>query len=327
MISISTSKIESILKTNQTEVESIIHEKETALQAFITTPDRPGAKASDPRIPIVLTAAQTNYLNLLRVHFTEIVKAKPDRLKYFKTRFESIISGENMRTLGLNKHFKNELIKRLGYSELRSEHYPKHFTNTGIKACIYCNAQLAISAESKGKKRIAKFQVDHYYPKSEYPCFSISYYNLYPSCGPCNGRKSSKPIEFDLYSNDPDNLKTSKFTFELDRRSIVKYRINGITEELKIKFNDPKKIGFNDSFDIEGIYETQKDLAEELVLKSIIYDKSYLKQLQESFKVLYPEKVPIAGRLVSGNYTDEKDIHKRPMAKFTQDIAKQLKLI
>ena len=35
----------------------------------------------------------------------------------------------------------------------------------------------------------------------------------------------------------------------------------------------------------------------------------------------------MAERLLVGNYTRSKDIHKRPMTKFTQDIAKQLKLI
>ena len=64
-----------------------------------------------------------------------------------------------------------------------------------------------------------------------------------------------------------------------------------------------------------------------IVLKSIIYKETYLKSLRNSFKKLYPDKIPMAERLLVGNYNNVKDIHKRPMAKFTQDIAKQLKLI
>lgn len=59
----------------------------------------------------------------------------------------------------------------------------------------------------------------------------------------------------------------------------------------------------------------------------MIYNKAYTDSLKEGLKKLYKNKAPMLERLLIGNYVDEKDIHKRPMAKFVQDIAKQLKLI
>ena len=324
MISISTSKIESILKANKTEVDSIIQQRKAALQNFIATPDRPGAKISDPRIPIVLTTEQVTYLNLLLQNFEDIVKATPDKIALFKSRFNVIISGDNMRVSNVNRHFRNELLNRLGYTKLREKHYPTHFSYSKIKACVYCNSQLAITARGKGNKRIAKFQVDHFLPKSEYPCFSISYYNLFPSCGPCNGRKSAKPISFELYSDDPDKLRKSDYQFILDKKSVIKYKITGEAALLEYNLDNED---YDKAFDITGIYNTQKDIAEELVLKSMIYDRTYLDTLKKSFSKLYPVKAPMASRLITGNYTEERDIHKRPLSKFTMDIAKQLKLI
>ena len=82
----------------------------------------------------------------------------------------------------------------------------------------------------------------------------------------------------------------------------------------------------NDIFCIEGIYNTQKDLAEEILIKSEIYSKAYKRSLINSFgTVIYDEE--LINRLLLGNYDKPEDIHKRPMAKFTQDIAKQLHLI
>ncbi len=35
----------------------------------------------------------------------------------------------------------------------------------------------------------------------------------------------------------------------------------------------------------------------------------------------------LSARFLSGNYTEEKEVYKRPLAKFTQDIAKELGLL
>ena len=202
-----------------------------------------------------------------------------------------------------------------------------YFEKIEIKSCVYCNSQLALTVRKVNGIKCAKFQVDHYYSKSEFPVFSISFYNLYPVCGPCNNSKSSNKVKFNLYSDSYNDFKTSKFKFEIDKKSILKYRVNGIDSELLIKFHEPTNANFKRTFAIEGIYETQKDIAEELVLKSMIYNKSYTDSLRIGLEKLYKDKAPMLERLLVGNYTEENDIHKRPMAKFTQDLAKQLKLI
>ncbi len=324
MISINQNIISKILETNSIEIDSLIALAKHSVIDFRNTPDKFGGK-NNPRIPIVLQQTEINYLNKLIGEFENIVKTEPAGLKDLKDEFDAIITGENLARH--NKEFKNELLIRMGYSKLRDNLYAGYFESTGLKACLYCNSQLAVSVRSYKGGKSAKFQVDHFLPKSEYPCFSISFFNLLPVCGPCNGKKQARAVDFNIYSDDYNDLKDSPFKFRLDKRSIVSYRVNGNKDSLVILFDDPLNKSFNKSFDIQGIYSTQKDLAEELVLKSIIYNETYLKSLRNSFKRLYPNKIPMAERLLVGNYTNVKDIHKRPMAKFTQDIAKQLKLI
>jgi hypothetical protein len=314
---------ENLIKFDK-DIDCIIAKAKQSVIDFLNNPDKKGAKGKS-RIPITLSQEESNYLNILIADFEIIVKACPKKLNQFKKDFDNIIKGADLSKN--HKEFKNELLVRMGYSALRNDFYARFFEKTGIKACVYCNSQLAVSVRTINGTRSAKFQIDHFLPKSEYPCFSISFYNLLPVCGPCNGKKNVKDLNFKVYSDNPFDLRNSPFVFELDKKSIISYRVNGTQDKLKVIFHDKSTIGFNETFDIEGIYSSQKDLAEELVLKSIIYNENYLKSLKNSFKMLYPNKIPMAERLLVGNYTREKDIHRRPMSKFTQDIARQLKLI
>jgi hypothetical protein len=77
---------------------------------------------------------------------------------------------------------------------------------------------------------------------------------------------------------------------------------------------------------ITKLYETQKDLAKEIVWKSKIYSDSYQAVLKKSFSKLFSNQSDF-NRFIIGNYDKVVDIHKRPMAKLVQDIARQLGLI
>ena len=79
-------------------------------------------------------------------------------------------------------------------------------------------------------------------------------------------------------------------------------------------------------FKIPEIYETQKDVFEELVHLSELYTNEGQEDLVDSFKNLFPDQ-SMVHRLIIGNYTKPEEVHKRPLAKFTQDIAKGLGII
>lgn len=231
----------------------------------------------------------------------------------------------------VKSEIKNKILIALGYNGLRSTFYPKYFKEIGIKACVYCNSQLTISAVKNSKKEYsAKFDVDHYHSKDDYPFLSISLFNLYPACASCNRLKSTNPIEFELYSEDILKIKKSNYKFKLDSNAKAKYLTTKDSNDIEFSFIEPQYGSgarkFNEVFHIQGIYQTQVDLIEELIIKSQIYNISYLKTLQDSFSKLnlHPE---LFKRTLVGNYTEDKDIHKRPMSKLVMDIAKELELI
>lgn len=78
-------------------------------------------------------------------------------------------------------------------------------------------------------------------------------------------------------------------------------------------------------FDVQGIYDTQKDIVEELITKSEIYTKSYKESLINSFGEIL-NNTNISNRIITGNHMEPENIHKRPMARFMQDLAHQLGL-
>lgn len=226
----------------------------------------------------------------------------------------------------IKSEIKNQILVALGYKGLRNSFYPKYFNDIGIKACVYCNSQLTITANKKS----AKFDVDHYHSKDEYPFLSISLFNLYPSCASCNRLKSTKKVKFELYTDEVGKTNLSDYKFKLESNAKAKYLTIKNKESIEFRFDEPiypsgyKK--FNDVFHIEGIYKTQLDLIEDLIIKSQVYNENYLKILKNNFGKLnlHPE---LFKRMLVGNYTEDKDIHKRPMSKLVMDIAKELELI
>lgn len=273
-----------------------------------------------------LDEKEQKYLELLLKKYELIVKATPKKIEGYTKRFNAIIDHDSMPKQ--HKEFKDFLIKHMDYKGLRGNLYPRFFHKLGVRACVYCNALLTVTSNVDDNNKVsAGFEFDHYRPKSNYPCFSTSIFNLYPSCGSCNGRKSNNPVVFNLYSTIKGEHQISKFRFEIDRKTLAQYKIDGDANKLKIRFYEPDNAGFDESFAISEVYGTQIDLVEELIVKSKIYTESYKDTLVSSFQKLYKNKVGMSNRILIGNYIDVEEIHKRPMAKFTQDIAEQLGLI
>jgi len=281
--------------------------------------------------------AEKNYLKAIIRLFennspTKIIECKPSDILILINTIGTIPPNSRFYRNGRQKKsLKQFVLEALGYNYLRKTFYPKYFREIGIKSCVYCNSQLSITAVKSNSTYSAKFDVDHYHSKDEYPFLGISLFNLYPACASCNRAKSNNEIEFELYVSDYKSTLKSKYNFKLSSYSKSKYLTTRDTKEIDFSFSEPiyhnpnaKK--FNDVFHIESIYETQKDLIEELIIKSQIYNKSYLKTLRYNFDKLslQPE---LFKRTIIGNYAKDKDVHKRPMSKIVMDISRELGLI
>jgi 5-methylcytosine-specific restriction endonuclease McrA len=283
---------------------------------------------------------QQDYIMEIIALHQKLILASPSDIETYIKRFDKIHPAKKVK-LKTNIKFREALLSAMGYSARRKDFYPTYFQKIGIRTCVYCNSQFALSVEAdnfdKKRKRTtkveAKFQVDHFMSKSQYPCFSISLFNLYPVCATCNNIKSTLEVNFSLYNEDDKKANTSRYVFSLEPGCVATYLSNGFkADSLKLIFTDPdkphnEKFGdrsISDTFDIKGIYDTQIDIIEELVQKRRIYNTSYREILVKSFPDLFNHS-SLSERTLLGNYHLPDDIHKRPMAKFMQDIDSHLK--
>lgn len=275
-------------------------------------------------------------LQYCETNFTRLILGTPDKLaaiiQHFDTQgWNTFINAETDDSM----RFKNKLLGYFGYSNyFRSEKSKAIWfaDQLNIKACPYCNSQFTLTIRTNGNPKKARFQFDHFFSKSVYPYLSLSMYNLVPSCADCNLSKSDVPVNLHehyhpYYSSIADRMK-----FQLNDESVVKNLLAGKSSPSKIT-TECVPISTGDEtivrehcriFDIEGVYGNHTDYAEELVLKAILYPESKRKELFELG--IFRDQATFK-RYVLGNYPYTDDILKRPLAKFTQDIARQLKLI
>jgi len=223
---------------------------------------------------------------------------------------------------GEKKQFYKLITAAMRYDAVRDKDFLFYAKKMGIRSCVYCNANYALSLDMKNNQ-IGKYELDHFRPQSEYPYLCTNFFNLYPVCASCNKAKSDTATLFCLYTEDPKKL--LPFSFALDKQSIVKYMLSQDFEDLKINFNAPDHADHNKIFKIEATYSALKDVVEELVWKHKVYNPTYLKSLGNAFS----KKFNYSGfsRFILGNYEHSSEIHKRPLTKLTQDIAKQLGIL
>lgn len=208
-----------------------------------------------------------------------------------------------------------------------------------IPVCPYCNRSfISIVENEEGKTRP---ELDHFYPKSKYPYLALSIYNLIPSCHICN---SNFKGDNDFYKNPhchpyEDSLhKMARFKMinklnPIDQ--ILNHKIQPDDLEIQLLSNnsveDEQLTNSKTTFQLEELYNYHKDTAIELSSKSLLCSPARLidlekisNQLSEDYKIF--DDVDF-GRLILGNYTNIEDFNKRPLAKFTYDIADQVDLL
>lgn len=69
-----------------------------------------------------------------------------------------------------------------------------------IPVCPFCNRQYITSWEDMKKEKKSTSDLDHFFPKSEYPLFALSLFNFVPSCQVCNSR-----MKLDHFMDDDGN--------------------------------------------------------------------------------------------------------------------------
>lgn len=318
------------------------------------------AKQSNPKGNKKRTFSATDlpqfaeYIQTIIDLYSSINKLLPWQYEVLIQRMESILKPEFLNvSVEIAKakpfSFADLIIKAMDYKGVRENVFPDYIRNDalGIKTCVYCNAQFAVTAETepalnpamikkRGKRRgrnpqprpailRANYELDHNLPKSIYPYFCTNFYNLIPCCSSCNKHKSNQPLDFTLYAKDGEDLEP--LYFELPTDDLLKFQLRhvcrGMHVELHDKLDGSLAEEFNKQFAIDAVYKEHSEEIRELLWRHKIYSSSGIAALKDGFKDLFQDGFDI-DRFILGTYAEGKDVFKRPLTIMKQDVMKQL---
>jgi hypothetical protein len=270
------------------------------------------------------------FINFLQKRLKTIVKGDINRLKKIqyiievnhKKVWKKIKSYNESAPKGKKRKFIYTILKKIfityGYENIISKEIAyKILKKIDVKVCPYCNINYISFSGTNDNKGIRP-ELDHFYPKSHYPYFAVSFYNLIPSCRNCNALKSnsfSKELKspYAISKNNDD----FKFKYIAKNINILSTNLNNIEKGIdKITFQK-KIVANNKMFHLEDLYQVHKDVVAEIIWKNRNFPNA-LKDSYRSFGITKKE----AYRIIFCNYSDANEFNKRPLSKLTYDIQK-----
>ena len=209
---------------------------------------------------------------------------------------------------------------------------------TGVTVCPYCNRNFINVTEEANTS-----QLDHFFPKNEYPLLALCFYNLIPSCYGCNNKKSTSKFYISPYDEsitDIDellkfslNIKSADFINNSESIDIIIK--DDISEEELKQLESKDKLSVRQKLlkdkyviDTRSLYKLHTDVVQELLWKQEVYSNSYKIKLEEilatSDKKFSKYEID---RMIVGYYTDKENYGKRPLSKMVTDISKEIGLV
>ncbi|MDO3423717.1 hypothetical protein QWT87_02375 [Chryseobacterium sp. APV1] len=258
-----------------------------------------------------------------------------DFLDFLNDNKKELIGGIPIELYNLDKDFKNLSINKnelkniksflleTGYKNFQKNHSKEFLNLIGVDTCVYCNRNYTLNIS----KTHARAELDHWYPKNEFPLLALSFYNLIPSCHSCNHIKGkagdwSKALDEYVHPYFKEHNEGFNFSFFYNKK----------LDSLKIEAKAYKKsIKTGKTLEFNKINEkynanAEKELRDLLDLR-YKYSSNYIKILtQDTFQGLRISKDEIY-RLVFGIEIKEENYHKRPFSKFKKDIIDKILLI
>ncbi|WP_335391395.1 hypothetical protein [Neobacillus drentensis] len=253
----------------------------------------------------ILEADRNTLISLIKKHNYSIPGVSKN---HFKRIFEKIFNYDTFSTKGKTKYSAYNLTE-----------------NLRIISCPYCNRMYTLTIICKSKKNgastnyVTRPELDHYFPKSKYPIFGLSFNNLVPSCSICNNLKGNKTDHIKMHHHpyfdetmldfyldgikyDSDNNrfnKTNEWDIVLDekgcnftRESIETFRLRDIYREHNFIIEDmiEKAQEYNQTFidSVERLFSNEKDPENPLGIEDIKFEREEL--LERIFGVLPSEE-------------------------------------
>lgn len=274
------------------------------------------------------------YIDLIIAKYEDLLVLTPISFetiyeRHFK-KWDGILS--DMVDYGVKKEFYKHIIDCMGYTKIRSGLMREYMKVQRIKACVYCNAQYAVTTEVFKEKsrlnRIGTYQFDHNWPASKYPFLCTSYYNLLPCCPTCNQTKLQRKADFNLYGTNPAELDVFRFELTPDK-AVVAYVADDMDKlEVKLKCDrdtdSDMLANHQELFHIDLIYAEHIDVVQRVIIILRANGGYYRQSLKEGLDELFPMGVEDPGYFFFGYYMKKENVHMQPLSKLVQDVVSQI---
>lgn len=297
-------------------------------------------------------ADQKDFLHFLLTKSETLISGRPAQLAELSRYIRSTYKGKRrVFNVILNPktkvcHLKTMLQQIFNYNNFIGQYNPSKWgayslaEKLQVAVCPYCNRQFTTTYQSiNGRTRP---QLDHFFDKATYPYLAVSFFNLIPSCYVCNSNlKGKKAFSLDthLHPYDEGFEGYRRFTVKFEEGKDIDYVgiFEGNVQGFTIGFKDNSLIdkshpfwekarGNTDVFKLIELYNTHKDYASDLILKSKIYNVDQIQNLLQTFPDLFQNESEVI-KLAAGASNTDDDFTKRVLSKFTQDLLFDLKVL
>lgn len=206
----------------------------------------------------------------------QFLLADCETLTYWVANQADKLNFDYMKRLYLNRFSKssNDYVDKEGTYNAYTL-----FGAMNIRVCPYCEHEfLDVVKVGHGLQTKRTVEFDHFYPKGdeEYPGLAMCFYNLIPSCKPCNQLKMTNPVAANPYSEDIEKLTN------LYPDIPIGVNMDGLSEkDCKVKINPTGAMVINEStLALEQRYDSQTATVYQLLKSKQDFDDDKLMELE-----------------------------------------------
>lgn len=241
-----------------------------------------------------------NKFPILKAYYQFIKGKRADPLLINKKSISNILSYQRFMDFSKNNKTLREYI----------------IEASKVEVCPYCNRQYidVFKRSDKGYKAIA--QLDHFYPKEQFPLYALSLYNFVPSCTSCNQGKSDKTRELIYPFTEKSKEENQQQYFKIKSEDLDHLRGN-VLPEIDYAFVDSDKKMHADSLHHKNMYQNHRVFAQRLLQRQRLYNPSYIAQVKEFFPKLSDEEIR---EVLFGFSGDLEELKQKPLSKLAHDI-------
>lgn len=271
-----------------------------------------------------------------KMYIEKIIHDFPKNLDVLPSTFPSIIKdyetimpkrwlSTTVSYNGVTKEFHKHIVDAMRYDDVGPEIYP-FLEEVGLHVCAYCNIQPVVY---EGKK--ANCTLDHFCCKSHYPYLCLSFFNLYPCCQRCNGKKSYDDFQdyFELYIEDSSDR--DPFLFEFSALSDFVQTRNCDKAVVIFKSRGSYAPKMITKLDVGGLYKdkTAKDILEMILKRAQEFNSCHVTVTKDSFGLCMNSTSLSDNQLecIIGKYYKIEDVHQKMCTKLSIDFAKKLGIL